>query len=253
MAHSIKVRYQVLGLRKNGYSVKELAHKFNIAQSTISLWVREVCISPSGKKRIIAIIGRSRNLAAENKRKKTTQHIKTIKDETETILAKIHIDAKISLLLCAMIHYCEGNKGMYSELRFTNSDPDLISTFLRLLRQSFDINERKFRICLHLHAYHNVSQQIKFWSRITRIPTNQFLKPFQKSNTGKRSKLGYNGCVSIRYYSTDMSRRLQLTALGFMKFFGGIGSIGKPRDSKSRFLGSNPSTPALSQIRKGRS
>jgi hypothetical protein len=100
-------------------------------------------------------------------------------------------------------------------MRFINSDPNLVHTFLSLLRRSFNIDENKFRVCIHLHDYHNELRQIKFWSKITDIPTGKFLKSFRKSNTGKRVRNNYNGCVSIRYHDVMVSRELLMTAQAF--------------------------------------
>ena len=38
----IEIKEKAFGLRKKGYSIKEIAKKLNIAQSTSSLWVRDI-------------------------------------------------------------------------------------------------------------------------------------------------------------------------------------------------------------------
>ncbi len=119
-------------------------------------------------------------------------------------------------ILCAMIYWCEGAKSARSGVMFTNSDPSLVASFLRLLRSSFTLDEGKFRVCIHLHSYHKAKKQLDFWSKITDIDRRQFIKPYRKVSTGRYSHKDYEGCVSIRYYSSDVARRLIAVAKAFL-------------------------------------
>src|SRR6185369_13954076 len=96
-----------------------------------------------------------------------------------------------------------GNKSPRSFITFTNSDPDLVATFLRLFRNSFDLDEKRFRVLMHLHKYHNEEVQRNFWNKITRIKNEQFYRSYLKPNSGKYKKEGYQGCIKVQY--TDVS------------------------------------------------
>jgi hypothetical protein len=89
-----------------------------------------------------------------------------------------------------------------------NADPEMIKYFLCAFRNSFNLKENKFRALIHLHKYHNAKKQLKFWSNITKIPANQFNKPYLKKNTGKNKKENYPGCISIRYYDKKVFKEL---------------------------------------------
>jgi len=115
---------------------------------------------------------------------------------------------------------CEGRKNYFNGVAFTNSDPKLVTLFLKLLREGFEIDERKFRVCVHLHGYHNASNQIAFWSRITKIPREQFIKPYLKPNTANRIRQDYQGCVSVRYHSNDLVKMLLAFSESFFKEVG---------------------------------
>ncbi len=119
-----------------------------------------------------------------------------------------------------MIYWCEGAKSFTRGVQFTNSDPNLVYCFLRLFRSSYELDESKFRVCVHLHEYHNEQVQIDFWSKITRIKKDRFIRPYIKPHTGKRVKKDYPGCVDIRYHSNDMAKRLMSTAQAFLAFMG---------------------------------
>ena len=116
-----------------------------------------------------------------------------------------------------MIYLCEGNKSLKSLTTFTNSDPNLISTFLYLFRNSFDLNEKKFRVLMHLHKYHNEEIQKNFWSKITKIPKDQFNRTYLKPNSGKYKKRDYQGCIKVYYGDVSITRKLQSIAKMFME------------------------------------
>ncbi|MGI9027461.1 MAG: hypothetical protein ACR2FM_01295 [Candidatus Saccharimonadales bacterium] len=118
-------------------------------------------------------------------------------------------------LICALLFWCEGGKEVKSGMYFINSDPAMICMFLKLFRSSFDLDDRKFRIMLHIHSYHNEAQQILYWSNLTQIPANQFYKPFHKPHTGKNKKPGYQGCISVRYLNAHVAKQLKMTYVLF--------------------------------------
>jgi hypothetical protein len=66
-----------------------------------------------------------------------------------------------------------------------------------------------------LHGYHDLETQLDFWSKVTNIKRAQFIKPYQKPNSGKRIREGYQGCASLYYHSNDMARQLLMTARAF--------------------------------------
>ena len=122
-------------------------------------------------------------------------------------------------IMCAMLYWCEGNKSPGTVV-FTNSDHKLVKTFLKLLRESFILDEKKFHPCVHIHEYHSASRQLDFWSKTTNINKQQFTKPYRKPNTGKRIREGYQGCLSLRYHDSDLARRLLATAKAFLESMG---------------------------------
>ena len=115
------------------------------------------------------------------------------------------------------MYWCEGTKTKNDkEFTFTNSDPLLVKGFLALLRKAVPLEERKFRIKMQLHDYHDEKRQKCFWSEVTRIPETQFQKTFCKSHTSKAIKVGYPGCIQFRYHDVTVSRKICATARAFL-------------------------------------
>lgn len=207
MSYTIKFKEKAIKLRRQGYSLKEISKILNIAKSTSSLWLSNVSLSTKAQSRLksLKILGQYKSINTAHKKRVLQESI--LLGEVSQFLSKISITPGISKLCCALLFWCEGAK-VNNLVKFTNSDPLLIKTFLHLLRTGFDINESKLRIIMHLHEYHKEKRQKVFWGKVTKIPLRQFHRSYLKPNTGKRKRLNYPGCVSISYYDAKVAKEL---------------------------------------------
>ena len=217
MAYSVGIRTTARALRKRGYSLKEISSRFHVAKSTASLWVEDIALDAKAEKRLLGIIKRGQFISAKNRRAKTRVLEQRYFDEA---LEEIRSNPNHEKNVCAMIYWCEGAKDPKNGVVFTNSDPSLVKTFLKLLRTSFLLDENRFHPCIHLHSYHSPRKQLDFWAKITDINKRQFIKPYLKSNTGKRIRSGYQGCISVRYRDSDLARRLLAFARAYLNQMG---------------------------------
>jgi len=208
MSHPIKLKEKATKLRKKGYSLKEISDKLGISKSTASLWIGDINLNQKAKDRLKkrGILGQYKSILLRRKRKKAI--LGRFRKAARKELAKNKSDKEIYRLLCSILFWCEGNKGLISALRFTNSDPEMIKCFLYCLREGFEIDENKFRALIHLHDYHDEEGQIKYWSRIANIPKEKFYKSYRKPNTGKRIKKDYPGCLAITYFDAELVKKL---------------------------------------------
>jgi predicted transcriptional regulator len=183
--------------RGKGYSIKEIAKLLEVAQSTVSLWVRDVKLSEKNRKRIEANKIKGRKRAAEtNRNKKLQRELRVIRDcevfKKNTIIERN--DAKIYL---SLLYWGEGAK-TGNRVVITNSDPDLINIFSQLLRKCFKVDDSKMRGILHLHSYHDEQEMINFWSKCSGVKQDK-ISVYHKKESGISIKNGYKGCFSIRY------------------------------------------------------
>ena len=120
----------------------------------------------------------------------------------------------INKALLAMLYWSEGSKGeRSSSLKFANTDPLLISLYLKLLREAFPIDESGLRIALHIHAYHDPEDAMAFWSETTNVPRSQFWKIYVKKRSETRKfRENFKGICSV-YYGNRMIRD-ELLSLG---------------------------------------
>lgn len=220
MAYPIKFKERVIAYRKRGYSLSELHGKFGVSKGSLSEWLRSIQLSKSARERLLSKITNGQLISSENKKLRTSEKMATYYRDARN---KLNQAGNIPpLIICTLLYWCEGNKSPKGGIYFTNSNEDLIRTFLSAFRKSFSLDESKFRPCIHLHQYHSPTKQLNYWSGVTGIPKKQFIKPYLKPNTGKRIRDGYNGCVGIRYHSADIARQLLMTAKALFGKYEGV-------------------------------
>ncbi len=220
LKHYLDKKRKALILRKKGYSIKEISRKMNIAQSTSSIWVRGVQLNSEAKKRLSKRKLLSYYKSSLSWDKKREEEKKYYFEKADATINKTSRNTSHLKLYCALLYWCEGGKAYNNSIRFINSDPQLVKTFLFLFRNAFEINEKKFRILMHLHSYHNERKQKIFWSSLTKIPKDQFNKTYLKTNTQKRKKENYPGCVAIYYYDSKIIREIMAIYEIFSKKMG---------------------------------
>lgn len=222
MAYPIEIKEKVIVLRQRGNSLNEIHRAMGISKSVLSGWLYNINLSHQAKDILLSKIKRGQFVSAENKKQKTRETLQYYFDSANKELDSVKIDIVQARILCSLMYWCEGTKDHFTGVNFVNSDPRLIQIFLNFFRSGFDVDEKKFRPCIHLHAYHNPTKQLAFWSKVTKIPKSQFIKPYLKKNNGKRVREGYQGCISIKYHSNDMARQLLMMGKAFIEKFGGM-------------------------------
>lgn len=224
MKLKIAEKLRAIALREKGYSLNEIIKEVGVAKSSVSEWVRNVPLTSKAQDRLLTKIKLGQFNAAVSKRRKVEDALKQHRLVAEEEVLSKKIDKLHKKIICSLLYWCEGAKDHYQGVTFTNSDPQLIKTFLQFFREGFIINEERLRVCVHLHEYHDMDKQLRFWSMVTKIPLRNFIKPYLKPNSGKRIHKDYPGCVSIRYGSNDMARQLSATAQVFLTNYGGVGN-----------------------------
>jgi hypothetical protein len=215
MKKDLKIKAQEL--RGKGYSIKELKKILNVSKSSISTWVKDVNLSTFAQNRLRNNYTKGQLASQKTIKEKTDKKNKEADIFALYKLKNLKLSSDFSLLLCIMIYECEGSKSIKDSVTFTNSDPNLIKTFLCLFRESFKLEEKKFRVLMYLHGYHNENIQKKFWSEATGIPLNQFQKTFNKKNSNIHNKEGYQGCIQVRYRDVIIGRQIHAVAKRFME------------------------------------
>lgn len=209
---------EAIKLRRQGLSLPFIARELNVSKGTVSLWVRDISLSERAKRKIESLRSAGQIASQKALKERTGRALSSAKAEAEALVNALHYDREMALVLCSLLYWCEGTKRHNdNEFTFSNSDPALVQAFMVFMRRSLTLSEIKFRVKMHLHEYHNEAVEKRFWSKITRIPENQFQSTFWKSNTGNNIHPGYRGCAHIRYHDVRVSRAIYATARAFLE------------------------------------
>jgi predicted transcriptional regulator len=204
-------------LRLRGETIPTIAKTLGVSKASVSLWMRGVEMPEAAKLRMGERNVANRALAQEARRARTREKLAEAADEAQAVVQEVTFTPKHLLVLCSLMYWCEGAKSKNdAEFTFTNADPVMVAGFLAFLRAAVPLDESRFRVRMHLHAYHDGDRQRRFWSKITGIPEKQFTNIFWKSNSGKSIKPDYPGCIHLRYYDVVVARKISAVARAFL-------------------------------------
>ncbi len=211
-ALKLKARKQ----RSLGESIKIIAKNLNVSSSTVSLWCKDIQLSPKQIKRLERRAhDPNYGKRLENSLKQQKIRIeKTDKLRREGIKEIGKLNKRELFIAGASLYWAEGFKND-NLAGFCNSDPDMIKFFLTWLRNCFGYKNKDFR--LRVGANECFKEKVKeietFWSNLTKIPREQFQKPFyQKVKWQKKYEHpeNYHGVLRIRVKkSTDFLRKIK--------------------------------------------
>lgn len=205
MFYSKTTKDNVISLRSQGYSFTEIAENLHLPRGTVYSWAHTIVLDQDAQIRIAKLRQDGREKTKKWFRNKNEIKQQEIKSEASAALSQVKLTTPQIQLLTSLLFWAEGSKSL-ANISFMNSDPVMISVFLKLLRTGFPLNESKFRVLLHLHEYHDEPKMISYWSTITGIPTSQFTKTYLKPHTKKRKHPNYMGCCKIKYYDARLAR-----------------------------------------------
>lgn len=153
-------------LRQQSWSLNEIANELNVSKSSVSVWVREVKLTPIQQQKIdeknpatklfnVAIRKKSGKKASETWRQKRREYqqrgANRIKNKNPLYIAG------------CMLYWAEGTKSRIT-IEFTNSDPSMLEFFIIFLKQFWEITDSN--IFLKIHAYtdiHSKKEIEKYW------------------------------------------------------------------------------------------
>ena len=194
-----EVKKKAIELRKRGLSYAEICSELGISKSTAWYWrLYDIPLNKKAESRLLSRSINGNRRSIKNRQRKIKSGEAGLLRSVKERLSRFSFDADLARISCALLYWCEGTKDPFT-LKFTNSDPRLIGTFLTFFRRGFKIEENKLRVLMHLHEYHDEQKQKLFWSNITNIPLVQFSRTYIKPHTGKVKREGYPGCITISY------------------------------------------------------
>ncbi len=207
------LRNKARELRLQGWTYDQIQVELGCSKSSISLWVRDLP-KPERKRtpeEASAIARRGWEVTLQ-RREEERQHTKAVARQAVGDLTDREV-----FLAGVVLYWAEGAKDKsYSRrerLHFINSDPNVISFFLRWLDVLGVERERlRFRVSIHESAH--VQEAEEFWARLAGVTPASFQKATLKKHNPKTSRKNtseaYRGCLIIYVLkSADLYRRME--------------------------------------------
>jgi hypothetical protein len=164
-------------LRRRGLSLNEITSRLKVPKSTVRYWCRDVVLSKLQLEQLFNKQKLGGAMSAEKLRKKRLSITSQLyKEGINEIRA---LSSREQFLIGVSLYWAEGYRKGNSEFGFTNSDPKMIKLIIQWLEKSCKISKGRIRLRICINASHRRRLALikKFWSKVTRIPLNQFSKP----------------------------------------------------------------------------
>lgn len=227
-----KDKQKAIELRKSGLSYLQIKNQLSIPKSTLSTWLKDLQISADAKDKILKRAHQKSVAALIKRNKKQTEIAKTkalkIIEQAKSEASKLSKDKLF--LIGVSLYWAEGYKkgaqgSKWKNIDFANSDPVMIELVMKFFRKYLKTDETKFRAQVIAHSNLNIEKSVEFWSKITKIPQNQFIKTSISSNKSKIPKHGRiltNGTIHIRINDVALFFRV----IGWVEFLKTNSKIG---------------------------
>jgi transcriptional regulator with XRE-family HTH domain len=186
--------------RDEGPSIKEIAARLAVSPSTVSIWVRDIVLTPAQEHALMLrnpaynrqVSGSA--IQAANRRAERMAY-----QEAGRLLAD---RGEESHLAGCMLYWAEGEKARNS-LRFSNSDPDMVRFFVSFLRRHFNVRDEEIRVTCYLFADHLERQREieHFWLDVMGLREDSLRKShvnvYSKYSEKKRANRLPYGTVKV--------------------------------------------------------
>ena len=165
------LREKAIKYRKQGYSYGFISKKICISKSTLSNWLQRIAYTPNEK--MIKKIGLVRTKLS------AYQHNQMIKNVTEMkLIARKELgelNDRDLWLLGIGLYLGEGSK-TYENVRIVSSDPKIVKLSILWFKRVCGLQIKNFSPAVHIYPDNDQAEALRYWSKITGIPVNQFQK-----------------------------------------------------------------------------
>lgn len=210
-----KLRLQAREMRQSGLSIKHIAKTLGIAQSSTSLWCRDIKLSEEQ----ISCLQKNARDPYYGKRLQNVLRQQQIRIEKTDRLREEGIqqigllNSRELFLVGTALYWAEGFK-KDNQAGLCSSDPKMMKFYVKWLQKCFGykINDLLFRITLNANHEYRVTEITNYWAKLFNISENNFQKPFFQHVKWKKQydkPENYFGVLRVRVRrSADLLRKI---------------------------------------------
>jgi hypothetical protein len=207
--------------RDEARSMKEIAELLRVSVSSVSLWVRDIELTPEQHESL-----RQRSPAYNRQLSGRLIWAARCRERRLQWQAEGRALAKRGDPFHAagcMLYWAEGSKSRNSA-QLCNADPEMLVFFARFLRVYFAVPDEKFRVACHLYTDHLARQEAveRYWLSTLELPGSCLCKSmvnnYSRASKRKRINMLPNGTCKLTVSSTRIVQHIY----GAIQEYGGF-------------------------------
>lgn len=216
MKKSLKL--QVIALRKEKKSYREIAESLCISKSTVSYWLKDIDWSRDIQEQLTERaqrISQKRLIHLNNLKKVKWQKIYQ-EAEKEAVCEFDGLKDNPLFITGISLYWGEGDKNFKNgQVRVSNIDERLLAVFRAFLQQVCKVDDQKIKAYVLLYPDLDEETCLNFWSENIGVPKEKFFKSSVIQGRHKKNRLSYGVCsiqVSNKYLKKKVLTWIELFA-----------------------------------------
>jgi hypothetical protein len=207
--------------RDEGRSVRDIAALVGVAKSSVSLWVRDIKLTPEQQDAL-----RERNVVYDRQRRGNQIWSAQCRERRIAWQEEGRVIARrgdATFAAGCMLYWAEGSKTRNSA-QMSNSDPEVLRFFVTFLRKYFAVGDEQFALACNLFADHLARQfEIeRFWLETLGLPETclrkSIVNTYSKYSQKKRRNMLPYGTSRVSVCRTQVVQ----TIYGAIQEYGGF-------------------------------
>jgi hypothetical protein len=194
--------------RDQGWSIKQIAAALDVAVSSVSVWVRDVELTPKQTAALHARIGAGRVLGNA----RTTARARAVRKSHQAYGRAMARRADPLHVMGCMLYWAEGSRSR-NAVSIANADPALLALFICFLRHSFRCRDEEptFRCNCFLNTGLSLAEIQSWWLTRLQLPPECLRRAIvnrPSSAGGARKRTLPYGTGHLRVHSTKISQSI---------------------------------------------
>lgn len=188
---------KAIEMRQNGFSVKDICISLGVSKGSVCRWTKGIKLTKEVAEKVENRKNVQRKIAGDSNRKYWREKRKLYQEQGKNLANQC---IKEHIIGC-MLYWAEGRKSRNS-VGFTNSDPDMVKTFVDFLRNCYNVEPSK--ILVNINVYTNNGIQIReieeWWLNKLMLPATSLRKSTEekpRANRGKKTGKHIYGICTI--------------------------------------------------------
>jgi transposase-like protein len=197
--------------RAQGLSIREIASLLQVSRNSVSRWVRDVELTLAQREALASrnpALNPEFNASRDRARRALAERLRY---QAEGRALARRGDAEFTS--GCMLFWAEGSR-LRNAVKFTNSDPEMMSFFMRFLRSQFGVTDDMVSVWCNLFADHaaRCEEVEQFWLDTLELPRTSLGKStvnvYSKDSKKLRQNVLQYGTCRISVYRTRIAQML---------------------------------------------